>query len=192
MPVLPLFAAVPFAVSIATTSAPLARARADAHPEQKAVFPAPPALHTQVALCLCRMLRVRARRPLGEGAVEVSEQSEVLSILGGSLRADVETELPEREWVTHRGGGAGASQDAEVGAWRQRARFEGTLRLRVPPTFATELVQCEVRVYSASCSLPLLFSYTLRSSLLSLLSSLFALLSCRGEHTADGFASPTC
>lgn len=57
----------------------------------------------------------------------------------------VETDLPPKEWVVVQG--AGEKGDAEErGTWVQRARFQTSVRLSVPPTFATWAIECLVRV----------------------------------------------
>ena len=137
-------------IEVTTTSAPVARIAADAHPADTSVFPASPATHTTLSFVLRRLLHVHAQ------GVGVVRESDVLVILGrAASRSDVETHLPEMMWIAQ-GQSNGDEREDEArqladppkdarGAWIQRARFKATLRLTVPPTFATELVQCEVR-----------------------------------------------
>lgn len=103
-------------------------------------------MHTGVSFRLSRRLHVRAARQLAPGTVGATSESDEAAILGFP-RPDVETYLAEKEWVPAGADpGAKRSSGEAVGAWVQRARFEARMWFNVPPTFATELIQCEVRL----------------------------------------------
>ncbi len=136
VPALPLFTKIPYIIDIITTTAPLARSKANAQPAHKAVFPPPPAIHTELTFRLIRRTAIRAQGRYDSGDVEAAW------FLGlARSDADVDTDLPEKEWVV--ADEANRSGD-EVGRWIQRARFESKMFLIVPPTFDCGLIACKV------------------------------------------------
>ena len=71
-PVRPLFVQIPFEIHVKTTLAPVARAKADAHPADKPVFPPPPVSYSEVEFKLHRQLRLCAKgyRAEPHGAID--------------------------------------------------------------------------------------------------------------------------
>ncbi|RDX41137.1 hypothetical protein OH76DRAFT_1467291 [Lentinus brumalis] len=124
VPALPLFTKTPYIIDIITTTAPLARSKANAQPAHKAIFPPPPAIHTELMFRLIRRTAIHAQGRYDSGDIEA------VRFLGlARSGADVDTDLPEKEWAaadeTNRSGGD------EVGTWIQRARFQSKMFLIV-------------------------------------------------------------
>ena len=138
-PVFPLFTDIPFIINVTTTTAPLSRSKADAQPENKHVFPAPPAMHTEVNFRLSRIMRIRAQR---YGSESVDDVAYLLGANTNPGQVAVETDLPPKEWVIVQPGGVGEEQ----GAWVQRARFQTSVQFSLPPTFLSLTVECLVRL----------------------------------------------
>lgn len=142
-PVFPLFTDIPFIINVTTTTALLSRSKADAHPENKPIFPAPPAMHTEVNFRLSRIMRIRAQR---YGSESVDDVAYFLGANTDPSQVAVETDLPPKEWVIVQPGGGGE----EKGVWIQRARFQTSVRFSLPPTFLALTVECLVRLASFS------------------------------------------
>ncbi|TFK83755.1 hypothetical protein K466DRAFT_497860 [Polyporus arcularius HHB13444] len=135
IPALPLFTDIPFIINVTTTTAPLTRAQADALPENKPIFPPPPAIHSEINFRLMRITRIRATRFGAENAEDVAY------FLGANTipsKLAVETDLPPKEWVVVQSSGGGE----EKGVWVQRARFQTSVTLSVPPTFLCPTIEC--------------------------------------------------
>ncbi len=138
IPALPLFTDIPFIINVTTTTAPLTRAQADALPENKPIFPPPPAIHSEINFRLMRITRIRAKRFGAENAEDVAYFLGANTI---SSKLAVETDLPPKEWVVVQSSGGGE----EKGVWVQRARFQTSVTLSVPPTFLCPTIECLVR-----------------------------------------------
>ncbi|RDX47805.1 hypothetical protein OH76DRAFT_1484486 [Lentinus brumalis] len=134
MPVLPLFVDIPFIINVTTTTAPLTRAKADAHPEDRPIFPSPPTI-SEIDFRLVRFMKIRAERFSTECIDDLLGARRVPS------RMVVDKDLPPREWVVVESGGEKGSE-AEKGTWVQRARFRTSVRLSVPPTFVSPTIEC--------------------------------------------------
>ncbi|RPD67560.1 hypothetical protein L226DRAFT_529885 [Lentinus tigrinus ALCF2SS1-7] len=148
MPVLPLFTDIPFIINVTTTTAPLTRSKADAHPENKPIFPAPPAMHTEIDFRLMRIMRIRAEHMAAESIEDVAY------FLGANTipsKLAVDTDLPPKEWVVVQPGGREKGSGEEKGVWVQRARFQTHVRLGVPPTFLSLTIEC---LYSLDLKVP--------------------------------------
>ncbi|KAI0691290.1 hypothetical protein C8T65DRAFT_670569 [Cerioporus squamosus] len=140
LPVLPLFTDIPFIINVTTTTAPLTRAKADAHPDNKPIFPPPPAIHSEIDFRLVRHMKVRAKHRSRESIDDVAY------FLGANTipsRMAVDTDLLPKEWVVvQHGGDSEEGGGEETGTWVQRARFQTSVRLGVPPTFVSPTIEC--------------------------------------------------
>ncbi|KAH9884968.1 hypothetical protein C8Q73DRAFT_347945 [Cubamyces lactineus] len=134
--VYPLFVPIPFEIRVKTVTPPISRAKADAYPPDKAVFPPVPTSFSMVQLKLKRKLHVRAQIYRDESTCDVSIRT---------TDQPIRVELPEKEWVV--GEGAGQSEKAKTsaakGTWVQRATFAATFRLDCPPSFQLDTIKCE-------------------------------------------------
>ncbi|RPD67562.1 hypothetical protein L226DRAFT_529889 [Lentinus tigrinus ALCF2SS1-7] len=150
MPVLPLFTDIPFIINVTTTTAPLTRSKADAHPESKPIFPAPPAIHTAIDFRLMRIMRLRANCYTTELIEDVAY---FLGAKTAPSKLAVDTDLPPKEWVAVQPGGGEREKGSgeEEGVWVQRARFQTHVRLGVPPTFSSLTIEC---LYSLDLKVP--------------------------------------
>lgn len=157
--VLPLFSDIPYAITVITTSAPLSKEKADAHPLEKPVFPPVPAAPHSLEFALHRNLTIRAKW------MRATNSAAVAHFLGGreSDRKNlgpVGFEVPAREWVpldAITGANAEKGKDKESGSvpadvdpdtkgvWVQRATVEGTFTLNCPPSLALHNIECAVR-----------------------------------------------
>lgn len=143
--VLPLFCDIPYQIKIVTTTAPLTAAKAHAHPAGKPIFPAPPSTHNDINFKVCRCVYIRAKRFTAMG------ESDVAFILGEGMnpskpRPAVVMEAQEPVWVPLKRRDEKEKGCAdERGVWVQKVKFTSTMRITVPPTFATRLIHCEVR-----------------------------------------------
>ncbi|KAH9939414.1 uncharacterized protein BXZ73DRAFT_99619 [Epithele typhae] len=98
----------------------------------------------ELSLTLRRLTRVHARDELSVFRdEETTTHEDTVMVVLGRPRTDVETELPEKEWVAQPPAEGEGEGGEEHGVWVQRARFQATMRLDVTPTFANEFVQCE-------------------------------------------------
>ncbi|KAI0800098.1 hypothetical protein C8Q74DRAFT_1214134 [Fomes fomentarius] len=160
IPVLPLFSDIPYAITVITTSAPLSKAKADAHPLDKLVFPPVPAAPHGLEFALHRNLTIRAKW------MRATSSAAVAHFLGGresdrkNLGA-VGFEVPAREWVpldaitganSEKGkdkesGSVPADVDPDTkGVWVQRATVEGTLKLNCSPSLALHNIECAYKL----------------------------------------------
>ncbi|KAH9932868.1 uncharacterized protein B0H18DRAFT_984356 [Fomitopsis serialis] len=128
-----LFAAVPFTLTVVTTSKSCKRT-----PEKKPMWPAPPDKPEDVRVELRRTAYVRTSHLTWT-------QNDRLSLLGNLGEAgkgkDVQTVLAEKEWLPING------MDLK-GKWRQRTSFSSTFSLSCPPSFHFPTLSVEVRVSS--------------------------------------------
>ena len=83
IPVLPLFSDIPYTVTVRTTSAPTTRAKAEAHPPDKPVFPPVPLAPDDLEFALRRHLKIRAKY------MRASASGDVVQILGGKEKERV-------------------------------------------------------------------------------------------------------
>ena len=134
---LPLFTVLPVVIDIQTTTAPLTRAKADAHPPDKPIFPAPPAIHSEIT---CKLVRKAVIRAQGQSTTVESDAAHLLGSLTDRA-VDVDTELPEKQWQW-----LGDPDGDGKGSWFQRARFQVNVKLSVPPSFRIGTIECQVRV----------------------------------------------
>ncbi|KAI0774618.1 hypothetical protein BD413DRAFT_535211 [Trametes elegans] len=152
VPVLPLYVPIPFEVHVRTLSPPLARAKADAYPENKDVFPPVPDTYGALTFKLRRKLFVRAsafkEKPSGDVAVFTKDA-------GAAVRAEVD--VPPRRWVPldavdgawgekegkEKEGTAGSASADAKGVWVQEAHFRSTFTLNCPTTFALDFLKCD-------------------------------------------------
>ncbi|RPD71364.1 hypothetical protein L226DRAFT_208140 [Lentinus tigrinus ALCF2SS1-7] len=115
-PALPLFAKIPYIIDVITTTAPLTRGQANAHPAHKAIFPPPPTTSSELTFNLIRRTVLLAKGRYDSGDIEAAW------FLGFARRtADLETDLLEKEWVTV--DDAPRSGAEERGMWVKWARF---------------------------------------------------------------------
>ncbi|KAI0334640.1 hypothetical protein GY45DRAFT_1431509 [Cubamyces sp. BRFM 1775] len=133
--VFPQFVPIPFIISITSTSAPLARSKADTQPQEDPVFPPVPVTYDHLDFKLRRHVRISARRDH-----MWHDDSETVMDFRNSLSA-AEQDVPGREWVPLQGNGSEARSDAE-GVWAQRATFRSTLSLDCPHSFSIKTITC--------------------------------------------------
>ncbi|KAI0684324.1 hypothetical protein C8Q76DRAFT_804011 [Earliella scabrosa] len=135
---LPLFTVLPVVIDIQTTTAPLTRAKADAHPPDKPIFPAPPAIHSEIT---CKLVRKAVIRAQGQSTTVESDAAHLLGSLTDRA-VDVDTELPEKQWQW-----LGDPDGDGKGSWFQRARFQVNVKLSVPPSFRIGTIECQYYLY---------------------------------------------
>ena len=144
-----------YTVTVRTTSAPTTRAKADAHPPDKPVFPPVPLAPDDLEFAHRRHLKIRAKY------MRASASGDVVQILGGKEKermkrtAPVEADVAAREWLSLGADGRpvdgdkgkeGQGDDPDAkGVWVQRATFHSTFSLSCPPAFALHNVECSVR-----------------------------------------------
>ncbi|KAI0355531.1 hypothetical protein OH77DRAFT_1425041 [Trametes cingulata] len=134
---LPLFVPIPFIIKIRTTTAPHTRAKADAHPPDKPIFPAPPSAYSMLDFKLRQKVYLRAR-----GFTE--RPSTDVNVFTPGPGFTVDTDIAENEWLWAEGEDIGAKTPEAKGIWKQRTTFRGTLTLACPPTFSLEkTIGCE-------------------------------------------------
>ncbi|KAJ3491647.1 hypothetical protein NLI96_g561 [Meripilus lineatus] len=130
VPVLPLFADIPFTLSIITETKEMKYDAADQH---KDVFPVPPSNADNITFLLRRKVEMKVN-----GLSE--ERWETLAQLGalGKASPELSSETNPRDvsltsekwWIP-------TENDKQVGAWRQETTIKSTFRLRSTPTFST-------------------------------------------------------
>lgn len=138
---------IPFIIKIKSISAPLTRAKADALPADKPAFPAVPLTYEQLQFKLKSTMRIEAR------AHRERPTSDVMVFTRGAASEAFSADVPPREWVPLESDVGDEKKGREVGpetkgTWIQRATFQSSFRLDCPPTFATETIQCDVRILS--------------------------------------------
>ena len=137
----PLFVPIPFVICIETTSPPLSRSKAGAHPQDKPVFPAVPTSYRLLEFTLRRHISIRSRGDSWH------DSSETIAYIGAAARAAVKQSIPERVWVPLGHGRDGASEDPSpdpMGTWVQRATFWSTFRLDCSHSFSVHNITCTV------------------------------------------------
>ncbi|EJF62125.1 hypothetical protein DICSQDRAFT_169156 [Dichomitus squalens LYAD-421 SS1] len=129
---LPLFTEIPVVIKVKTTTACMSRSKADKHAPERPIFPALELEYYPVHLRLRRRLVLRAE----------ADTKECLSdIWSTALRKDaLKPVTTEKEWVTEMCPEKGVREDS--GRWVQRWKLQTRVRLDVPPTFSSELVDC--------------------------------------------------
>ena len=141
----PINTELPFKIRITTKSAPLTRAKADEHPMGKPIFPELPVSYTEIQFRLNRWLRIQT-----QGIASTTSRTDVTCFLGDGMvasRVQPEVEMPEKEWEDITGTEKATTKEAK-GRWVQRATYSMKLTFDVPPTFATDMIECKV---SAAC-----------------------------------------
>ncbi|KAI0665732.1 hypothetical protein C8Q78DRAFT_985738 [Trametes maxima] len=139
-PNLPLFVPIPFVIKVKSISAPLTRAKAEAHPPDKPVFPPVPDAYGKLEFKLVRKVFFRARIFTEKHTVDVV-------VFSRDIAAAVDADVPDREWVPLEDGGEKTDGDPEAkGTWVQRATFRSTFRLDCTPSFALDIIKCEYRL----------------------------------------------
>ncbi|KAI0684386.1 hypothetical protein C8Q76DRAFT_788686 [Earliella scabrosa] len=163
IPVLPLFSDIPYTITVRTTSAPIARSKAEAHPPDKPFFPPVPASAHDVEFTVQRDVRIRAQYMVGSASETVAHFLGGKAKQGGTsksyARPPVDVEVPQRVWLSldangepvvegeekgkekQRAGGSGGDADAK-GVWAQRATFHSTFKLSCAPAFSVHNIDC--------------------------------------------------
>lgn len=139
----PLYVPIPFVIKIKTISAPLTRAKADAHPADQPVFPPVPASFSEVQFKLHEKLFIKAtslKEKVPADVIQFKPHAEPDTVLA--------EDVPPRRWVAL--GSTDEKKSGEVyshtkGTWIQEATFRSTFRLDCPPTFALNTLTCDVR-----------------------------------------------
>ena len=134
---LPLFMKIPFTVKVITTTAKLRRTRGDKQQNDKEIFPTPCFEFPFFQFCLKREMVLRAK---GETKhIHAAGQD------GWDFRKlkmpKASREKSKREWRDETQEG----DKEEVGRWVQTWTYKSTMKLDVPPTFSSDLVDCSVR-----------------------------------------------
>ncbi|KAI0364610.1 hypothetical protein BV20DRAFT_974265 [Pilatotrama ljubarskyi] len=133
---LPLFVPIPFMIRIDTTSPPITRAKADAHPPDKPIFPPPPSSYSMLEFKLVQDLFLRAQWYTNTPSTDFN-----VFTLAPGVTADMD--VAEKEWIWVEGEGSdsndGLVQNPDAkGVWVQSATFRGTFQLSCPPTFVLD------------------------------------------------------
>ncbi|KAI0638684.1 hypothetical protein C8Q77DRAFT_1154294 [Trametes polyzona] len=139
----PLRVPIPFVIKIKSVSAPVTRAKADAQPADKPVFPPVPSSYAQVEFKLRHRLYLQAHK------YEQKHKADVLAFAKPDTA--IEEDVPPRVWVPLAGEKDGGAHSDAKGTWVQEAAFRSTFRLDCPPTFAMELIKCD---YFLSLNVP--------------------------------------
>ncbi|KAH9884972.1 hypothetical protein C8Q73DRAFT_348094 [Cubamyces lactineus] len=135
----PLFVPIPFVICIETTSPPLSRSKAGAHPRDKPVFPPVPSSYRLLEFTLRRHIRIRSRGDSWH------DGSETIAYIGAAARGAVKQSISERVWMPLGHGRDGASEDPSpdpMGTWVQRATFWSTFRLDCSHSFSIHNITC--------------------------------------------------
>ncbi|KAJ8474382.1 hypothetical protein ONZ51_g7260 [Trametes cubensis] len=136
--VCPLFVPIPFVIEIKTISPPVARAKAEAYPTDKPVFPPVPSSYQALEFKLQQMVRVRA---------QYFKQRTPKDIVFRDPTMIVDEDVPQRRWVPLDAESADEKKtgdSAELkGTWVQHATFRSTFRLDCPHTFNVDNIRCE-------------------------------------------------
>ncbi|KAI0328198.1 hypothetical protein GY45DRAFT_1326611 [Cubamyces sp. BRFM 1775] len=135
----PLLVPIPFVICIETTSPPLSRSKADAHPQDKTVFPAVPSSYRALEFKLRRHIQIRSRGDSWH------DGSETIAHIGAAARAAVKQSIPERVWIPLGHGKSYAIEDTSpdpMGTWVQRATFWSTFRLDCSHSFSIPNIMC--------------------------------------------------
>ncbi|KAI0658714.1 hypothetical protein C8Q70DRAFT_183606 [Cubamyces menziesii] len=136
----PLFVPIPFIIYVETISPILTRAKADAHPSDKPVFPSPPATYN--------MLEFRLHRKYTSIAQTLSRTYTKNTDFEGARMA-IDEDVPEREWLPlgFEGGDKKHRDNLDgKGSWIQRATFKSAFRLDCAHSFNTETIKCEYKL----------------------------------------------
>ncbi|KAI0355530.1 hypothetical protein OH77DRAFT_1425040 [Trametes cingulata] len=133
---LPLFVPIPFVIKVKTITPPLTRAKADAHPPDKPIFPPPPSSYGMLEFKLKRKIFVRTH-------VFNDRASTDVHLFSTARDAAVDVEVPEKQWLSCETGSEKAKKPDGKGVWVQHATFRGTIRLDCPPTFGLDIIKCE-------------------------------------------------
>ncbi|KAH9884977.1 hypothetical protein C8Q73DRAFT_796087 [Cubamyces lactineus] len=141
----PLFVPIPFIIYAETVTPVLTRAKAEAHPPDKPVFPSPPATYS--------MLEFRLHRKYTSVAQTLrATYTKNTNFEGAGMVID--EDVSEREWVPL--GSAGGDKKHRdhsdgKGTWVQRATFKSAFHLDCAHSFKTETLTCE---YSLQLKVP--------------------------------------
>lgn len=133
---------IPFVIKIKTISAPLTRAKADAHPADQPVFPPVPTSFSEVQFKLHEKLFIKAtslKEKVLADVVHFKPHAEPDTVLA--------EDVPPRNWVALGSNDEKKSGDVDPhtkGTWVQEATFRSTFRLDCPPTFALGTLTCDV------------------------------------------------
>ncbi|KAL1944373.1 hypothetical protein VTO73DRAFT_3558 [Trametes versicolor] len=137
----PLYVPIPFVIKIKTISAPLTRAKADAHPADQPVFPPVPASFSEVQFKLHEKLFIKAtslKEKVPADVVQFKPHAESDTVLA--------EDVPPRTWVALDSTDEKKSGEVDPhakGTWVQEATFRSTFRLDCPPTFALNTLTCD-------------------------------------------------
>ena len=138
VPVLPLFAQLPFVIDITTTTPPLIRAKADALPPDKSIFPAPPVAHKNIQFRLNRCLSITPR-----GYARTTDDAVACFFGAGVDPRDVvaDIDLHKRQWVVDQNH---TREGEEKGCWVQRSVFTSKFTLNITPSFVAPAIMVQV------------------------------------------------
>ncbi|OSC96389.1 hypothetical protein PYCCODRAFT_1441092 [Trametes coccinea BRFM310] len=139
LPVLPLFVPIPFVIEIKTTSPPLTRAKADALPQGKPVFPAAPEEFSALQFKLRRSLRIRANPYVVNSSSDVAVFTKDPNVLSA-----VQTERAENGWYPLHSTDE-KSTDAP-GKWIQHVTFRSSFSLACAHTFEIDNVDSQFQL----------------------------------------------
>ncbi|KAI9059985.1 hypothetical protein FKP32DRAFT_1595731 [Trametes sanguinea] len=133
LPALPLFAPIPFVIEIKTTSPPLTRAKADALPQGKPVFPAAPEGFSALQFKLRRKLRIRANPYIVHSSSDVAVFTKDANVISA-----VQADRGQNGWYPLHGTDE-KSTDAP-GEWIQHVTFRSSFTLTCAHTFEIDSV----------------------------------------------------
>ncbi|KAJ7188808.1 hypothetical protein C8R46DRAFT_1243938 [Mycena filopes] len=133
IPSFPIATAIPFTFYAETETKTMHGSDAPVDKHGKQLFPAPPALPSDVRLTLHRMVNIRARRDKDHLETDFPLKG---SLGDASQSATVHQAIEEPEWIP----GAGEKATGGRGVWRRAIRFESAISIPFAPTCSTELV----------------------------------------------------
>ncbi|KAJ7198578.1 hypothetical protein GGX14DRAFT_666107 [Mycena pura] len=132
LPSFPVATPIPFSFYVETDTKPMHDsddAPVDKH--GKPLFPAPPAMLSDVLFHLLRSVELRVR----QHTRQVKESHELFGNLGDPAAVRRETNAPE--WIPN----PGHKDKKGRGFWRRSVKFESTVSIPYAPTFRTETVE---------------------------------------------------
>ncbi|KAJ7287051.1 hypothetical protein C8J57DRAFT_1282667 [Mycena rebaudengoi] len=139
LPSFPIATDIPFSFHVITHTKPMRRSERPMDKYGAPLFPAPPALSSDVKLTLLRKTNIRAQTHDGFG----NEVFELRGSLGdatcvGAVRAVTDA----AEWLPD----PNHKDDKSRGIWKRAVHFESAVALHFAPTFAAETVDWEYKL----------------------------------------------
>ncbi|KAK7057663.1 arrestin-N domain-containing protein [Favolaschia claudopus] len=129
----PIATAIPFSLHVETDTKPFPISDAPVDKHGKPLFPAPPAISSEVRLCLVRTTNLRVRRY----SRQVNDTFDLKGSVGDATRvAAVHQATDEPEWIP----ALGPKDKKGLGTWRRAVHFESAVKIPYTPTTHAEIV----------------------------------------------------